>query len=521
MALRSAQTIQSINPANKQSIGDVPLMSAEQVQEAVADSQRAFEGWQLTNYAERAQKLLDFRKVIQKRADEIAALITREMGKPIVESYLAELNGPLDSCVYLAENAEKILKDQSIQFTNPLMSSKQGIITFEPLGVIGIIAPWNYPFSIPTMTILSAVMTGNTVVLKPSEKSSLVGLKISELFEEAGFPKGVVTVVTGDGRTGEALTKCRLAKIIFTGSVEGGVKVMTQAAPNLIPVCLELGGKDAAIVLQDAPPDFTARGLVWGAFTNAGQACASFERIYIVKGKSTDKLLERIHHYTQLLRVGQPEDQSTEIGPVVDESQLVKIVAQVEQAKSMGAHVICGGKRRDDLGGYFFEPTVITGVNHTMDVMTKETFGPVMPIMLVESEDDAVALANDSQYGLTASVWTSDLTRAEAVARDLNVGTVFFNDGLFSHASPQAPWGGLKQSGFGRSHSHFGLIDLVNIKHICKDSPASSSRFWWYPYGPTRAKTVQGGIKYLHGATLGTKISGLIDFLGGLLKKSD
>jgi acyl-CoA reductase-like NAD-dependent aldehyde dehydrogenase len=521
MAIRSAETIQSINPATKQIIGEVPVCQSAEVEEAVADAWRAFEQWQLTNFAQRSKKLMAFHRLLSKQADEISAMITKEVGKPIVEAYLSELSGPLDTCVYLAKNAEKILKDQAIQFSNPLLSSKQSVIAFEPLGVIGIISPWNYPFSIATMAVLAAVMTGNTVVLKPSEKSPLIGQKIGELFEQAGFPKGVVNVVTGDRRTGEALTRCKLSKLIFTGSVEGGSKVMAQCAPNLTPLSLELGGKDAAIVLPDANPDWTAKGLAWGAFTNAGQACASIERVYIVKGKKTEKLLERIEHHARSLRLGEPTDPKTEVGPVIDEGQLLKIVDQVEQARSMGAKVLCGGNRRDDLGGYFYEPTVLTGVTHSMDIMMKETFGPIMPIMVVESEDDAVALANDSEYGLTASVWSPNLVRAEAVARDLVVGTVLLNDCLFSHASPQVPWGGLKKSGFGRSHGTFGLIDLVNIKHICTDGAGGSNRIWWYPYGQTRVNTARGGIRFLHGSSLWTRLAGLTEFAGNMFKRPE
>ena len=495
-------------------------MQAAQVEEAVQSAWRAFDVWQMTNFAERGKMLMAFHKVLEKHADEVAALVTAEVGKPIVEAYLSELSGPLDTCVYLAEQAEFLLKEQVLNFNNPLLSSKQSTIVFDPLGVIGIISPWNYPFSIATMNILAALMTGNTVVLKPSEKSPLVGLKIGELFEKAGFPKGVVTVVTGDRRTGEALTKCNLARIIFTGSVEGGSKVMAQAAPNIIPVSMELGGKDAAIVLADAPADWTAKGLVWGAFTNAGQACASIERVYVVKGKNTDKLLERVLYHTSQLTLGKPTDPNTEIGPVVDEQQLLKIVDQVERAKADGAKVLCGGNRRDDLGGYFFEPTVLTGVNHKMDIMTKETFGPVMPIMIVSSEDEAVSMANDSEYGLAASVWSPNLRRCEAVARDLNAGTVLMNDCLFSHASPQVPWGGVKKSGIGRSHGQYGLLDLVNIKHICTDSAGGSDRVWWYPYGESRVKVAKSGIKFLHGSNIFSKLSGLITFLANLYKKS-
>src|SRR5579885_2260674 len=283
MVSSKTATLQSINPATREVLGEFPIMPRLAVKEAVEKAWKAYEDWQLLDYSKRGRLILKLHKILARRADEIAALISSEVGKPLSESYSSEIMGTLDTCVWLADNAERLLSDQMIQLSNPLLSTKQGVVAFEPLGVVGIISPWNYPFSIPMMTMLMALMVGNTVVLKPSEKSTLIGIKIGDLFKEAGFPEGVVTIITGDRETGKILSESRLSKLIFTGSVEGGKKVMEQAAQNLTPVCLELGGKDAAIVLPDAPVSWTARALVWGAFTNCGQACASIERVYILK----------------------------------------------------------------------------------------------------------------------------------------------------------------------------------------------------------------------------------------------
>ncbi|MDZ4837908.1 MAG: aldehyde dehydrogenase family protein [Candidatus Melainabacteria bacterium] len=516
MVSTKSATIQSINPATREVIGELPVMGETQVQSAIAQAWKTFEDWQLLSYNDRAKKILNLRRVIAKNADSIAELISKEVGKPLSESYAAELNGPLDTCVWLSDNADRLLSDQMIMLSNPLLSTKQNLIAFEPLGVIGVIAPWNYPFSIPMMTIAMAVMVGNTVVLKPSEKSSLIGIRIGELFEEAGFPQGVVSVVTGDRNTGKLLSESKLSKVIFTGSFEGGCKVMQQAANNVTPVSLELGGKDAAIVLPCAPVNWTAKALAWGAFTNAGQACASIERVYIIKGKHTEKLIAEIVKETQKLKLGPYTDPKSDIGPVIDAHQLDKIVRQVEDARESGATILTGGRKVDELPGFFYEPTVITGVKHSMAIMKEETFGPVMPIMVVDTEDEAVELANDSEFGLCASVWGKNLKRAENIARDLQVGTVTINDCLFTHAAPQLPWGGLKKSGFGRSHSKFGLMDLVNIKHINIDAPGVA-KIWWYPYGTNRMKTLRGGIQMFHG-TFGKKISGFFAFLANIAK---
>lgn len=512
-------TIESINPATKEVMGEFPVASQKQVEEVVKASWKAFEDWQLLDFGKRAKYILKLRKIIAAQSDEIANLISNEVGKPISEAYASELNGTLDTCVWLADNAERMLKDQMISLDSPILSTKQSVIAFEPLGVIGVISPWNYPFSIPMMAILMSIMVGNTVVLKPSEKSSLVGIKIADLFKEAGFPEGVVSVVTGDRDTGKYLSECRLSKLLFTGSVTGGKKVMEQASKGVIPVTLELGGKDAAVVLPSAPVKWTAAGIAWGAFTNAGQACASIERLYVLKSKKSDKFIEELVDFSKKLKVGPATDPTVDIGPVIDETQLDKIKQLVDDAVENGAKVLTGGGAAEDLDGYFFEPTILTDVTHDMAIMKEETFGPVLPVMVVETEDEVVDLVNDSDFGLTASIWGKKLKRAEDIARDLDVGTVYINDCLFSHASPQLPWGGIKQSGFGRSHSHFGLMDLVNIKHINIDAAGGPKRIWWYPYGPSRIKMMQGGLHAFHGSFPFGKLGGLMNFVSNLVKK--
>lgn len=513
MITEQATTIKCFNPSTKEVTGEVPCLGLSEVNRAVRLAAEAFESWRLTDYDSRARKISRLRDVISRQADQLANLISSEVGKPLMESYMGELVGVLDSCVWFSRNTESALKDLVISLDNPLLFTKQSIVTFEPLGVVALIAPWNYPLAIPMMTIIMAVMTGNTVVLKPSEKANLVGIKIGELFLQAGFPPGVVTVVTGDRTTGALLAASNVQKLIFTGSPLGGSSVMAVAARNLTPVSLELGGKDPAIVLPDAPVDWTARGLVWGAMTNCGQACASIERLYIVKGKNTERLISQIVAIAQQLRLGPGTDPETDIGPLIDDSQLGIVERQVQEAVSMGARVLCGGKRRDDLGGYFFEPTVLADVNHTMTIMKEETFGPVLPIMVVDSEDAAVELSNDSDFGLCASVWSRNLNRAESVARDLDAGSVFINDCLYSFACPQVPWGGIKKSGFGRSHSYFGLLDLVHIKHMSIDSAGGAHRVWWHPYGKAATAAARGGVQFLHGSFPFGRLHGLGSFI--------
>jgi len=341
--------LHSFNPASLELLGEVPIMGVEAVEEAVKAAWDAFELWKLTSFSERRRLLRRLARLIDDDKHEIAMLISNEVGKPVLESYLGDISGALETCTWLIKEGERKLKGYSLKLNNPLIMGKQSIINFEPLGVVGIIAPWNYPFSIPMMTILMAVMAGNCVVLKPSEKSPLTGLKIAELFQLAGFPDHVVSVVTGERVTGEYLSRSRLARLLFTGSAQAGAQVMAQASAQLTPVCLELGGKDPAIVLADAPLEETAQGIAWGAFTNAGQACASIERLYIVKGVSTDKFIERLVQIAKSLTVGPASSMTSEIGPIIDESQFYKIMGQVDEAVSLGASVLCGVKRVENL----------------------------------------------------------------------------------------------------------------------------------------------------------------------------
>jgi succinate-semialdehyde dehydrogenase/glutarate-semialdehyde dehydrogenase len=523
MATTLSNTIKSINPANLDTLAEVQITPSGAVVEALIKSRKAFENWSNLPLKIRLAKIENFQQLLIKHKDEIARLITLESGKPLLESYMAELSGPLDTCAWLLKEANGLLAKTSINISSPLLLGKKHYLQYEALGVIGIISPWNYPFSIPVMTMLMALTAGNTIILKPSEKTPLVGLKIGELFKQAGFSEDIVTIITGGAEVGEQLAKADLARLIFTGSVKTGVKIINAAAPNVTPVSLELGGKDAAIVLPDAPVERTAQAITWGAFTNAGQACASIERVYIVRSENSEALVKRIVQLVSQLKVGDPLLESTEIGPLIDVQQFDHAVNLIEQAVSAGAKIVCGGEKlsspefRDKgLTGYFYQPTVLTNVNHTMRIMQEETFGPALPIMIVDSIEEAIKLANESHYALTASIWSANLSRAKSIANKIHVGTVFINDCLYSHAVAELPWGGLKKSGFGRSHSAFGLLDLVNIKHISVDTLSWLPRLWWYPYHASKFKTVRYGLEYMHGKN--NKLSNLFGFISNLIK---
>jgi succinate-semialdehyde dehydrogenase/glutarate-semialdehyde dehydrogenase len=326
-----------------------------------------------------------------------------------------------------------------------------------------------------------ALMVGNTVVLKPSEYTLLVGLKIGEIFQAVGLPDGVLNVIPGDGSTGEALAEAPVNKIIFTGSVSTGRKVMMAAAKNLTPVVLELGGKDPMIVCRDADLEVAASAAVWGAFTNSGQLCASVERCYVDE-TIAQEFMAKVVEKTEQLRQGITERLDTDVGSMANENQLRIVEQQVVDAMARGATVLCGGQQNRELQGLYFKPTVLTNVDHSFSIMREETFGPVLPIMTFETEEEAVRLANDTVYGLTASVWTKDIERGKRLASQIEAGTVMVNECAYTHALPQTPWGGVKQSGVGRTHSKLGLKELVAVEHIHVNRLATVKDFWWYGY---------------------------------------
>jgi len=363
------------------------------------------------------------------------------------------------------------------------------------LGVVGIISPWNFPFSIPAGEVAMALLCGNAVILKPSSVTPLIGKKIEEMLNAAQMPAGIFQLLSGGAENGEALVESRVDKILFTGSEAVGSRIMAKCAENLTPVVLELGGKDPMIVRADANLEQASSGAVWGAFVNSGQCCASVERVYVHESIFA-KFVEMVVQKTKQLKQGPGIDPENDIGPMTNQNQLDLVKEHVEDAKQRGANILCGGEQNSDFPGYFYKPTVLTNVDHSFRCVREETFGPLMPIMSFADDSQAIKLANDTRYGLTASVWTKDLKRGQEIARNILAGTVTINDCVFTHALSQTPWGGRKASGFGRSHSRFGLQELVTIHHI-HINRLSIKNFWWYPYSQNVLNSFKDLAKYL------------------------
>jgi succinate-semialdehyde dehydrogenase/glutarate-semialdehyde dehydrogenase len=490
--------LESFNPLDGRRLGTVPVTEPAAVQAVVDDVAEVQPFWAALPLADRARYMGRAAQVVLDRLDELAALLSREQGKPRTEAYTMELVPTVDSLRWIAETGPSLLQPERVSMPS-FMRPKRAHHTFEPLGVVGVIAPWNYPWSIPFGEVAIALMCGNGVVVKPAELTPLVGQRIQDVFERAGVPVGLVRAIHGDGETGRALVESSVAKIFFTGSVEVGRQVGAACAERMKSAVLELGGKDPMIVCRDANLANAVSGCVWGGFANAGQTCSGIERVYVVD-EVAERFTEDVVAAAGRLRLGDPLDPNTEIGPMVSHDQFTTVCELVDEAVEAGATLRCGGPAAVPgfEGADFFAPAVLTGVTHEMRLMREEVFGAVVPIMAVADEEEAIRLANDSRFGLGASVWTLDRPRGERMTRRLEAGMVWINDHMYSHGACSCSWGGVKESGLGRAHSRFGFYECVNVKLVTWE-PSRTRDLWWHPYDETVGVAVRSAAQLLYG----------------------
>jgi succinate-semialdehyde dehydrogenase/glutarate-semialdehyde dehydrogenase len=491
-AAATPQTIQSFSPATGETIGSVPVTTPEEAKAAVRRARIAAKKWAETSIEERAQYLKRANDYIMENYEAIAEIISKENGKPRVEANITDMLPAIYHNRYFAKNAEQILAERKISMPLWNLFGKSSYLRHAPWGVVGIIAPWNYPFGIPMTQIAMALIAGNVVVLKPSSSTALIGEKIRAVWESTGLPPNVVSVVQGAGKLGEALIEEPVDRLIFTGSVPIGRHLARLAADKLLPITLELGGKDPAIVLADADLEAAASGILWGAMANAGQTCAGIERCYVERPLYND-FVRIITSKAETLRVGADRDYDVDMGAITSASQLDLIDRQVKDAVAAGAKLETGGQILEDCCGDFYAPTILTNVDHTMAIMREENFGPVLPIMPFDGVDEAIRLANDSPFALSASVWTRDPKKARQVAGQLTAGTITVNDSLYSYALAETPWGGFKDSGTGKTHGKEGLLEMVRTIHVSFDRLARMKKPWWYPYN-REIKEAFGGV---------------------------
>ena len=509
-------TLDSFNPATGELIGSVETISPVDVQGVVEDCAEIQAFWGELSLADRARYLDRAAEILAGDAEEVARLLCSEQGKPITEAYTMEVIPTIDSLKWIADEGPGILDHEQIPMGQALFYSKKAKFSYEPIGVVGVIAPWNYPWSIPFGEIAIALMCGNGVVLKPASETPLLGERIREAFEKAGIPEGLVRVIHGGGEVGAALVESSVGKIFFTGSVEVGREVGQKCAASMKGSVLELGGKDAAIVCADADLENAASGIVWAGFANSGQTCSGIERVYVVETVA-EALIAGVVAEAERLRLGDPQSWEIEIGPMIHAEQRDFVAELVDDALSNGAERLCGGVEEvAGSPGAYMAPTVLTNVRQSMRIMKEEIFGPVVPITVVANEEEAIELANDSDFGLGASVWTKDRQKGERIARRIESGMVWINDHAYSHAACQCSWGGVKSSGLGRAHSKFGFYESCEIKLIAWE-PGRTRDLWWQPYDETLGDALKATAALLYGGN-GKRLKALRDGGGAIIK---
>ena len=500
------------SPKTGEKLEAVDATPLEGIAAVVAKARAAQAEWAAMEVAKRVSAISKVKARILTRAEAIAKTITDETGKPDVEALLGEVLASADVVGYWAEIIADELEPFEAEIDALSYPKKAGLIHREARGTIGVIMPWNFPFALPLRTFIPALMAGNAIVFKPSEITPRSGALVVELF--AGLvPEGLIGLVQGGGDAGAKLCAADVDLVVFTGSPASGRKVAHACADRLIPCTLELGGKDAAIVLADADLDRAANGIVWGAMMNAGQNCGAVERVYADK-KIVKELTDRIATATRALRAG------ADVGPLTTEAQRATVKRHVDEAKAAGATIHVGGEPFDDASAKLgYRPTVLTVEGDDSPLVADETFGPVVPIMAVADAAEAVRRANASRYGLTASVWTADLRAAEALAKQLRAGVVTINNHSFTGALPSAPWGGVGETGWGITGSPLALDHLTRPRFVLLDRNRASRELWWYPYTDTLKKIALAFAKLRGGAPLGGRIGAVFSLIGLLPKR--
>ena len=499
-------TLPSIDPATGKVLAYIEKTPPGMVGRAIVLARAAQKQWAKIPLGERCLRLRKLREGLLASRNELADAVVSESGKPRVEALFADIFVALDSAEYWSKNASRALRRERVPHHSMAAKAKSGRLVYEPLGVIGIISSWNYPLAIPMSQIIPAVAAGNGVVAKTSDFTPRCGALIEKLFRDAGFPQDLVAVVQGGGEVGQALVESSPDKVLFTGSVATGRRVAEACAKKLVPTVLELGGKDAMIVLADADLQTASSAAVWGSYTNCGQVCLSVERLFVEQAVS-ERFVALCVEKTKKLRLGPGNDPQTDVGPLIRPQHVARMSDLIEDAVARGARVLCGGNPRPDLGSNFFEPTVVTDVDSTMNLFQEETFGPILAIQTVKDDAEALRRANDSSFALAASVWTKNTKKGRSIAEQIRAGAVMVNDVISYFAIAEAPHGGCGASGWGRTHGRAGILEMVQTKYIDVDRLPQKEKPWWYRYGSELEQAADAFLRFEFAGDMGTKLS--------------
>ncbi len=510
----------SYNPATGEIIGQTPENTVEELERAVALAKVAQHEWADLSFKKRARYLFAIRDYVVENADRIADVISKDTGKTMMDALSTEVLSVAMAISYYAKNAHVVLKRRRLSGGSILTINKRSYVDRVPMGVVGIISPWNYPFAIPFHEVAMALIAGNGVVLKVATQSLEVGKMIRECVEAGRLPKDLFHLINLPGSVaGDAFLNSGIHKLFFTGSVPVGKYLMEKAARHLVPLSLELGGNDAMIVCKDANLSRAAGGALWAGLSNAGQSCAGVERMY-VEAEVYDMFMSILKKKMIDLKQGIDVNSSVDIGAMTTEQQLMKVREQLNDAVKKGAKVFPENLKQDQPGkGLFHPPAILENVTDDMMVVNEEIFGPLLAVIKVESIDEAVARANASSVGLTASVWTRNRTKGHDIASRLQVGSVMINDHLMSHGLAETPWGGWKESSMGRTHGYIGLEAMTQPRCVVDDIlPAVQKNMWWYPHNRQVYEGLKGALEFLYSRNLGRRIVGGIRLMKTFLR---
>lgn len=512
--------IEDINPATGESFFDIAETDLSQMAQLVANARSAQQIWAALSFAERAARIKKMRDHLVANADVAAKVVSQSNGKTLVDALATEVMPCALACDWYSNNAAKVLKPKMRGGGSLLFLNKRSQILHVPIGVVGIISPWNYPLSIPFGEIIMGLMAGNAVMLKVAAATPAVGKLIEDIIAAGDLPKGLFTHVVGSGaKVATAFFEHGIGKLFFTGSVNAGKQLMEQAAKTLTPLSLELGGNDAMIVLADADLERATNGAIWGGFQNAGQSCGGVERIY-VEAAIYDEFVRLLSDKTHALRHGAGcNGFNVDIGSITTAGQLRTVTQHMEDALQKGARIAAQSQPVGEQSGLFHPATVLVDVTEEMLTMRDETFGPVVAVAKVADAEEAIRRANDSNLALTSSIWTRDIRRGRQLAARVEAGVTAINDHLYTHGLSETPWGGWKESGLGRTHGVEGLHEMTHVKVVNWDLLPAKRNLWWHPHDQATYQALINALAFVFPRSLSSWLSASMKLTPYLIKK--